>query len=294
MVWERNRDRQRNGESGCNFGGVQYRILLGKFFAFARLTSLAESSRVSWQCIPSKLGQSDARLAVPRKCTKGKQCLSSCFVAFSPLPIRCSIPLYRTRLLLACIPHAILHLRHPNFIFHFPSLSHPRPPGCPRPLPASQPSSPRAAMSVPHSAHWPHYQYGFGNEFSSEALPGALPRHNNPHKCPYSLYAEQISGTAFTVPRSCNRRTWMYRIRPTASQDTVVPAPDLARMVAVPDHVTPERLRWSPIPINDSLNDAHTFVEGLITMAGAGDPADRNGILSHRLSMRVVPVLPPS
>lgn len=124
---------------------------------------------------------------------------------------------------------------------------------------------------------WPHYQYGFGNEFSSEALPGALPRHNNPHQCPYSLYAEQISGTPFTVPRHANKRTWMYRIRPSAVQGTVIPDTELARLLTDPEHVTPERLRWSPIPVTKPRDGPHTFVEGLITMAGAGDPADKNG-----------------
>lgn len=125
---------------------------------------------------------------------------------------------------------------------------------------------------------WPHYQYGFGNEFSSEALPGALPQHNNPQRCPYSLYAEQISGTPFTAPRYKNKRTWMYRIRPSAVQGTVVPDPQLARLLAEPDHVTPERLRWSPIPVKSPLQVPHNFIEGLITIAGAGDPADKNGL----------------
>src|ERR1700693_2461102 len=59
------------------------------------------------------------------------------------------------------------------------------------------------------------YQSGFGNEFSSEALPGALPEgQNSPQRVPYDLYAEQLSGTAFTVPRGVNRRSWLYRIRP--------------------------------------------------------------------------------
>lgn len=130
---------------------------------------------------------------------------------------------------------------------------------------------------------WPHYQYGFGNEFRSEALPGALPPHNNPQRCPYSLYAEQISGTPFTAPRHSNRRTWMYRIRPSATQGTVIPDPQLARLLAEPDHVTPERLRWSPIPVTSPLQLPHNFVEGLITIAGAGDPADKNGKSPHVL-----------
>ncbi|MBF3246109.1 homogentisate 1,2-dioxygenase, partial [Pseudomonas aeruginosa] len=61
------------------------------------------------------------------------------------------------------------------------------------------------------------YQSGFGNEFSSEALPGALPvGQNSPQKAPYGLYAELLSGTAFTMARSEARRTWLYRITPSA------------------------------------------------------------------------------
>ncbi|HEU6455982.1 MAG TPA: homogentisate 1,2-dioxygenase, partial [Roseateles sp.] len=56
---------------------------------------------------------------------------------------------------------------------------------------------------------------GFANEFATEALPGALPAHrNSPQRVAYGLYAEQLSGTAFTAPRSHNRRSWLYRIRP--------------------------------------------------------------------------------
>ena len=61
------------------------------------------------------------------------------------------------------------------------------------------------------------YESGFGNEFATEALPGALPvGQNSPQRCPYGLYAEQLSGTAFTAPRGANRRSWLYRIRPAA------------------------------------------------------------------------------
>src|SRR5437763_15489310 len=63
----------------------------------------------------------------------------------------------------------------------------------------------------------PRYQSGFANHFATEALPGALPQgRNSPQRCPYGLYAEQFSGTAFTAPRHANRRTWLYRIRPAA------------------------------------------------------------------------------
>src|SRR5579883_2552542 len=61
------------------------------------------------------------------------------------------------------------------------------------------------------------YLQGFGNHFATEALPGALPEgRNSPQRCPYGLYAEQFSGTAFTAPRQANRRSWLYRIRPAA------------------------------------------------------------------------------
>jgi hypothetical protein len=56
------------------------------------------------------------------------------------------------------------------------------------------------------------YQYmpGFGNHFSSEAKPGALPiGQNSPQQCAYGLYAEQLSGTAFTVPRAGNQRSYV-------------------------------------------------------------------------------------
>jgi homogentisate 1,2-dioxygenase len=63
----------------------------------------------------------------------------------------------------------------------------------------------------------PNYQSGFANEFATEALPGALPvGRNSPQRAPYGLYAEQLSGTAFTAPRHSNRRSWLYRIRPAA------------------------------------------------------------------------------
>src|SRR5438045_2581133 len=61
------------------------------------------------------------------------------------------------------------------------------------------------------------YQTGFGNEFSSEAVEGALPQgQNSPQRVGLGLYAEQLSGTAFTAPRAQNRRVWLYRIRPSA------------------------------------------------------------------------------
>jgi homogentisate 1,2-dioxygenase len=104
---------------------------------------------------------------------------------------------------------------------------------------------------------------GFGNEFATEALPGALPQgRNSPQKVPYGLYAEQLSGTAFTVPRAEARRSWLYRIRPSAGHGPfrlLAPAPELA------PH-NPNRLRWNPLPIP---RDGTDFVAGLVTLAQA-------------------------
>ena len=65
-----------------------------------------------------------------------------------------------------------------------------------------------------------HYMTGFGNHFATEAVPGALPLgRNSPQRPAFGLYAEQLSGTAFTAPRHENRRSWLYRLRPSAAQD---------------------------------------------------------------------------
>ena len=124
------------------------------------------------------------------------------------------------------------------------------------------------------------YQSGFANEFATEALPGALPvGQNSPQRCPYGLYAEQISGTAFTAPRHANRRTWFYRIRPGALHkpfkriDNGLLTSDFGAGVA-----TPNQLRWDPLPIPAKPTD---FVEGLVTMAGNGGPEAQSGCGIH-------------
>jgi len=138
-----------------------------------------------------------------------------------------------------------------------------------------QSAAPRAAVGKT-----PAYQTGFGNHLSSEALPGALPvGRNSPQKCPYGLYAEQISGTAFTAPRAANRRTWMYRIRPGVVHhpfqriDDRLFTSDFSAMPA-----TPNQLRWDPFPIPTGPTD---FVEGLVTMGGNGGPAAQSGCGIH-------------
>jgi len=124
------------------------------------------------------------------------------------------------------------------------------------------------------------YQSGFGNEFATEALPGALPvGRNSPQRAPYGLYAEQMSGTAFTAPRADNRRSWLYRIRPSAMHEPFARIDD-GRIVSVFDDIeaTPNQLRWSPLPMPHEPTD---FVDGLVTMAGSGGPAVQTGAAAH-------------
>jgi homogentisate 1,2-dioxygenase len=124
------------------------------------------------------------------------------------------------------------------------------------------------------------YQSGFGNEFATEALPGALPvGRNSPQRPPYGLYAEQLSGTAFTVPRAVNRRSWLYRIRPAAVHRPFVRIDNGGIVSRFGDVATPpNQLRWDP-PADPSLPT--DFVDGLFTMAGNGDSAQQAGCAVH-------------
>jgi hypothetical protein len=124
------------------------------------------------------------------------------------------------------------------------------------------------------------YQSGFGNEFATEALPGALPAHrNSPQRVAYGLYAEQISGTAFTAPRAHNRRSWLYRIRPAAMHGPFAQV-DSGRIVANFAGVAPppDQMRWSPLPMPDAPTD---FIDGWVTMAGNGSPESMSGCAIH-------------
>ncbi|WP_055522985.1 homogentisate 1,2-dioxygenase [Streptomyces graminilatus] len=122
---------------------------------------------------------------------------------------------------------------------------------------------------------------GFGNEHSSEAVPGALPEgHNSPQRAPLGLYAEQLSGTAFTEPRAHNRRSWLYRIRPSAAHPRFTPTANGSIRTApftesVPD---PNRLRWDPLPAPPAGTD---FLAGLWTLGGNGDATQRGGMAVH-------------
>jgi homogentisate 1,2-dioxygenase len=122
---------------------------------------------------------------------------------------------------------------------------------------------------------------GFGNSFASEAVPGALPQgQNSPQRTPFGLYAEQLSGTAFTAPRTENRRSWLYRIRPSANHPPYRPhAQGLLRSGPFTEAPpTPNRLRWDPLPAPEAPTD---FIEGLITFGGNGDPETGAGVGVH-------------
>src|SRR3954470_19328145 len=103
------------------------------------------------------------------------------------------------------------------------------------------------------SAIVPGYMSGFGNSFETEALPGALPiGRNSPQKLNYGLYAEQLSGSPFTAPRSTNERSWLYRIRPSVKHSGRYRKVDKGFLRAAPaarDESTLPigQLRWGPI-----------------------------------------------
>lgn len=118
------------------------------------------------------------------------------------------------------------------------------------------------------------YMSGFGNNFESEALPGALPQgQNSPQVCPLGLYAEQLSGTAFTAPRAQNQKVWLYRIRPSVVQGAFRPIDTGLKKDLVAD---PNQLRWGAFQIDESRR--HDFIDGLRLMCGAGDPKTKSGL----------------
>jgi homogentisate 1,2-dioxygenase len=125
------------------------------------------------------------------------------------------------------------------------------------------------------------YMIGFGNEFATEAIAGALPQgQNSPKQAPLGLYAEQLSGTPFTAPRAANRRSWLYRIRPSAMHRAYRRIDDgLIRSAPFTEaEPSPNRLRWDPLPLPSAPTD---FVAGLVTICGNGEVAANSGIAVH-------------
>ncbi|WP_431470273.1 homogentisate 1,2-dioxygenase [Sphingosinithalassobacter sp. LHW66-3] len=125
------------------------------------------------------------------------------------------------------------------------------------------------------------YFPGFGNHVSTEAVPGALPEgRNSPQKPPFGLYAEQLSGSAFTAPRHENRRSWLYRLRPTAEHPPYTRYEGAQRFApgTVDGPVAPNRLRWSPLEGPSAPTD---LIDGMTTMLANRDPADLEGVAVH-------------
>lgn len=127
----------------------------------------------------------------------------------------------------------------------------------------------------------PSYLSGFGNENATEALPGTLPiGRNSPQQAPHGLYAEQLSGTAFTAPRATNRRSWLYRIHPSAMHPPFRPhAQGFLRGTPFSEvETSPDRLRWDPLLLPTQATD---FLDGLYTIAGNGDLWSQTGSAAH-------------
>ena len=126
------------------------------------------------------------------------------------------------------------------------------------------------------------YMSGFGNDFETECLPGAVPvGRNSPQKCPYGLYAEQLSGSPFTAPRASNQRTWVYRIRPSVLHSGRFEKVDAGHWRTAPCNevdMPPGQLRWSPTPLP---SEPTTFIEGVRTMTTAGDAGAQAGMAAH-------------
>ncbi len=124
------------------------------------------------------------------------------------------------------------------------------------------------------------YQSGFGNEFATEAVKGALPvGRNSPQKAPLGLYAEQFSGTSFTTPRLLNKRTWTYRIQPSVLHRPFRQIENEKFIGAFDEIVTmPNQLRWNPQPLPQTETD---FIDGIVTMAGCGDSFSQTGLGVH-------------
>jgi homogentisate 1,2-dioxygenase len=127
------------------------------------------------------------------------------------------------------------------------------------------------------------YSSGFGNEFATEAVAGSLPAgRNSPQQAPLGLYAEQLSGTAFTQPRGVNRRSWLYRILPSAKHPAFRRIDNMHLKGTPFDELEPDpnRLRWDPLPLPVE-SAPRDFVDGLFTVGGNGDLKTRNGIAVH-------------
>ncbi|MFN3936295.1 MAG: homogentisate 1,2-dioxygenase [Gemmobacter sp.] len=145
---------------------------------------------------------------------------------------------------------------------------------------------PKGMIRAPsHSGPHEGYMPGFGNDFETEALPGALPQGmNSPQRCNYGLYGEQLSGTAFTAPSHQNERTWCYRIRPSVKHTHRFRKVSLPYWKSAPhiveDVISLGQYRWDPVPMPAAGTD-YTWLTGMRTMTTAGDVHTQVGMASH-------------
>ena len=127
------------------------------------------------------------------------------------------------------------------------------------------------------------YMSGFGNSFETESLEGALPRgKNSPQRCPYGLYAEQLSGSPFTAPRSANERSWLYRIRPSVRHMGAYKPYEQPHWLSAPTgeegSLPIGQHRWDPVPLPE---EATSFVDGVRTITTCGDVVGQTGMGTH-------------
>lgn len=126
------------------------------------------------------------------------------------------------------------------------------------------------------------YLSGFGNNFATEAIPGALPQgQNSPQQAAHGLYAEQVSGSAFTMPRHSNQHSWLYRIQPSVMHGNFIKYKSgNNNLISAPfnNDCPPNQFRWSPVQLPNEPTD---FIRGLNTFAGQGSPSELNGGAIH-------------
>jgi len=125
------------------------------------------------------------------------------------------------------------------------------------------------------------YQSGFGNQHASEAVAGSLPvGRNSPQRVAHGLYAELLSGAAFTAPRADNLRTWLYRRQPSVVVGGYQPLAHEGLKTGARDGVAapPDPMRWAPQPL---LDGPHDFIAGLRTLVVNGDPDAQTGMAAH-------------
>jgi homogentisate 1,2-dioxygenase len=124
------------------------------------------------------------------------------------------------------------------------------------------------------------YLYGFGNHFQTESIEGVfIHNRNSPQKVPFGLYAEQLSGSAFTMPRANNLRSWLYRIRPSVLHSHFKPYSQNHWLTPPFSHpMPPTQMRWNPMPYPTDKKD---FIQGILTLAGNGSATTLSGAAIH-------------